>query len=353
MKAGARPSVAYVLDPGFPGGTSSAVAAELEVAVKYSKVQVYALDTRMFPGRRVAPQLKAALKRLKIQIIWDCQTISADVVIFHNPSCLKFQDQMGLRLFARHLIVVTHENFQRPGGALAFDVTKCLSQIEQGSIALHRSLAPVSKWNRQTVENWLAENPFPSSWSVLPVEWFNIFDDDFKVPTSHPKDRRGRHSRPGSEKFPNRDVLNACFPKEAENNVILGADVLMRTLDRPSYWTLFPFGSISIEQYFDEIDFLVYFTAPTWRESFGRVIAEAIAAGIIAITDPDTASTFEGGAIGASPEDVNQIIAQYVQKPDRYAEDVITAQNALSRFSPKAFGDQFNQIIQQAAGTNT
>ena len=40
------------------------------------------------------------------------------------------------------------------------------------------------------------------------------------------------------------------------------------------------------------IDFFVYFTAPTWQESFGRVVAEAIAAGKVVLTNPDIGATF-------------------------------------------------------------
>ena len=85
------------------------------------------------------------------------------------------------------------------------------------------------------------------------------------------------------------------------------------------------------------IDFMVYFVSPILRESFGRVLAEGVAAGKIVITDPDTAKSFGGAVIGARPEDVDGIIADYLTTPAQYVRDVRAAQDKLDQFSPAAF----------------
>ncbi|MEE4186882.1 MAG: hypothetical protein V2I76_00355 [Roseobacter sp.] len=349
--AGNDLSLAYVLDPRFPGGTSSAVAAELKVVTRLAKVRVHALETKMFPTRRIAPQLNKVLRDLNLELEWDADEIAADLVILHNPSCLKFQESIGTRIIARHLIVVTHENFLRPGGAPAFDVAKCLGQIASASISLQRSLAPVSTCNRETIERWYHEFGSVAHWELLEDDWFNICSFEKNAPTTMPRDRRGRHSRAGAEKFPSRDVMAMCFPATAESNVILGADSLLRADDVPKHWDLYPFGGLTLESFFKQIDFFVYFTATTWRESFGRVIAEAIAAGKIVITDPETASTFMGAAIGAAPEDVDRIIAGYIAEPERYCADVASAQDKLDRFSADAFEARFGVVACRVSGT--
>ncbi|MEM6890299.1 MAG: hypothetical protein AAF636_19515 [Pseudomonadota bacterium] len=345
--AGRRLSVAYVLDPRFPGGTSSAVAAELEVICGVATVSVHGLETKMFKGRRAAPQLRDVLRRKKLPLFWDSAEIAADIVIFHNPSCLKFQDYLATRIIARHLIVVTHENFLRPGGELGFDVGKCLSLISACSIVLQRSLAPVSAWNRKTVRTWLRDSGTAADWSVLTRDWFNICSFVLRRPNPEPSDRRGRHSRPGFEKFPDRSVMNQCFPRTAKSNVILGADSLLRRKNVPAHWSLYPFGRLTVDQFFERIDFFVYFTAPTWRESFGRVIAEAIAAGKVVITDCETARPFSGGALEATPKDVNSIISEYVAKPELYKMQVDLAQKKLKQFSADKFQRQFSRIADQ------
>lgn len=338
-----RPSVAYVLDPRFPGGTSSAVAAELRAIAPVARPTLHAVSSRMLSGRDMAPVLAEALSDLGMTPVWDAPEIAADTVILHNPAFLKFDADLGRRIVARRLIVVTHENFLRPGGAEGFDVAACLGRIDRGSLALSKVLAPVSAHNRTTVADWAARNGLPEGWSLLPDDWFNICDFALVPPSAHPRDRRGRHSRPGLEKFPGREALDFCFPAHAEANVILGADILM-TGPTPSHWQLHPFRGLELPRYFEMIDFMVYFTAPTWQESFGRVLAEGIAAGKVVISDAATAAGFGGGVLAAEPQEVDGIVSYFVTHPARYATQVKKAQETLGRFSPAAFLKQFTRL---------
>ncbi|MBS0563323.1 MAG: glycosyltransferase [Proteobacteria bacterium] len=343
-------SIAYVVDPRLPGGTSSAVAAELLALAEIAPVRVHALETRMFRGRAVAPQLAAALETLGLDLVWNAPTVSADLVVFHNPAVLKFQRDPGVRIVTRHLIVVTHENFLRPGAAEAFDVAGCLGQLDRATLSPLKSLAPVSPHNRQCILDWLDRNPGRDGWSVLGQDWFNICDHPRSVPSPAPADRRGRHSRPGAEKFPPLAVMDLCFPAHAQANVILGADSYVAAgLDRP-HWSLYPFRGLDLDEYFAMVDFMVYFTAPGWRESFGRVMAEAIAAGKPVITDADTAAAFDGAALVASPEEVDAVIARLVGRPRLYRDHVIAAQARLDRHSSAAFREAFLRAAGPAIG---
>ena len=332
-----RPSIAYLIDPRFPGGTSSAVAAELDAVAPLTRIEVHAFKSRMFKGDTVAKSLAKALDRNQLRIIWDARQIAADTVIVHNPSFLKFENDARLRILTRHLVVVAHENFTRPGDAQSFDVAGCLSRLADGSLAVRRTLAPISPWNRETVLGWLADRPERDVWSVLPGDWHNIFAASYTKPTDAPGDRRGRHSRPGFEKFPPLDAMDKCFPEAAKANVILGADNWISGEVHRPHWTLLPFQSIEIEDYFSMIDFMVYFTATTWRESFGRVLAEAIAAGKLVISDPGTAATFGGGVIAARPDEVDDIIRRFIERPRDYGAHVRQAQEKLGAFAPDAF----------------
>jgi hypothetical protein len=342
MSAALPFSVAYVLDPRFPGGTSSAVSRELRVVAGLGlRVSVYAISSAMFRGREVAPALTEALEDLGLDLTWDPAVIAADRVILHNPAFLKFNDHFAPRIMARTLVVVTHENLLRPGGAEGFDMDLCLGLIDRSSLAMHKLLAPISPVNRTGVTQWLAEHPDWSHWRLWSEDWFNICDFDLVAPTVAPRDRRGRHSRPGYEKFPSLSEMEACFPASAETNLILGADsFLAEGLTRP-HWNLVPFRGISVGAFFAAIDVYVYFTAATWRESFGRVIAEAIAAGKLVITDPETARSFGEGVIGAKPCEVDRIVAHHLASPSRYLAQVRLAQAGLDRFSAARFSAMF------------
>ncbi len=341
--------IAYVLDPRFPGGTSSAVAQELRTLAPLYRPTVHAVRSSMFSGDTPAPPLAAAFEALQIEPVWDADVISADTVILHNPSFLKFQTEFGRRILCRHLIVVTHENFQRPGGAEAFDVAGCLAQIDRATLALKKSVAPISAHNRATVVAWARRFGVPTGWGVLDGDWFNICDFTMMPPAASPRDRRGRHSRPGFEKFPPRDDLDLCFPAHAEANVILGAEILIAE-GAPPHWQLFPFRGLELPRYFEMIDFMVYFTAPTWQESFGRVLAEGIASGKVVISDPATAAGFGGGVIGAHPAEVDGIIGAFLADPGHYGDHVRSAQAALAQFSAHAFRTRFAELLRLPIG---
>jgi hypothetical protein len=342
-----RPRIAYILDPRFPGGTSSAVAAELRAIHDMGRITIHAISSKMFKGQDLSPPLAEATAELGLNVIWDAPEIAADTVIVHNPSFLRFQDTLECRILARHLILVTHENFLRPGEVEGFDVAKCLDLFDQSSLALRKSLAPISSWNRETLTKWARMHPQTRDWDVLEDDWFNICDFEIKAPTQTPRDRRGRHSRPGFEKFPGLEQMDLCFPPHAERNVILGADsYLSEGLTREG-WQMHAFRSIDVSDYFDMIDFMIYFTAPTWRESFGRVLAEGIAAGKLVISDAQTAKIFGGAVLSATPAEVDGLVAGFIADPQSYTDHVTRAQETLAQFSPDAFRAFYATTIAQ------
>jgi hypothetical protein len=340
-----RPSIAYVIEARFPGGTSAAVARELRAVAPHARVEVHAIASAMFPRRAVSPILTAALDDLGLTLRHDSARIAADRVILHNPSFLRFDTAFPARIVAGELIAVTHENFLRPGGRETHDVARCLDLIDGASLALGKWLAPVSPHNRAMTAAWLAARPRQAHWQVLPRDWFNICDFPLQPPTSAPRDRRGRHSRPGFEKFPSLADLDLCFPRHAEANVILGADLLSEAARARPHWQAIPFEGLDLADYFARIDFMVYFTAPTLRESFGRVLAEGIAAGKVVISDPDTAAVFGDAVIAARPADVDGIIASFVADPARYAAHVRRAQARLADFSADRFVDAHAAVL--------
>lgn len=348
-RTGNRQSLAYVFDPRFPGGTSAALAAELRVAAARQPV-LHARRSAMFDGDSVAPALRQSIDDLGLTLIWDAPEIRADTVILHNPSFLKFQNSFGARMLTRRLIVVSHENFLRPGDGESFDVAHCLDLIADATLSLDRCIAPVSGHNRATVRDWLRHHPRQADWQVLDEDWFNICDFPALPPTVAPRDRRGRHSRPGFEKFPQIGAMDFCFPPHAEANVILGADAFLQGGTNRPHWNLHAFRTLDLQSYFGMIDFMVYFTAPTWRESFGRVIAEAIAAGKVVLCDPETGASFGDGIVACTPEEVDDRIAAMVADPALYAAQVARGQARLAALSPAAFAALLDRVIGPETG---
>lgn len=328
--------IALLIDPRFPGGTSSAVAQEIRTLQGKAALTVHALPTRMFKGRDVNPTLQMALEEAGIELLWDAPIVRAPVVVLHNPSCLKFDARCPVRIHCDTLVVVTHENFLRPDGTEGFDVAHCLDLIGQAAICRARRLCPVSGYNRGVVEAWLARSG--SEWRLADFDWFNICDFGMVPPVPAPADRRGRHSRPGFEKFPPLPTMVRHFPPQATACRILGADNFLLDPDLvPPHWELLPFGALPVGEFLEGIDFFVYFTHPLLRETFGRVIAEAICAGKLVITDPGTAATF-GDAVHASDgTDLDAIIAGYIADAPSYVRFVERAQDTIRGFGPDRF----------------
>lgn len=330
-----RRRVALLVDPRFPGGTGSAVAAEIRALAPRVALSIFDLGTAMFRGRAINSALAAALDELGLDLRPLPPVVRADTIVLHNPACLKFEATFAPRLSAARIVVVTHENFLRPDGAEGFDAGQCLALVAGRAAAGERVLAPVSATNRASIADWLSRRSGPG-WSLAADDWPNICDEPFLPPTDRPRDRRGRHSRPGFEKFPPLRDLGVQFPPHAERCAILGADTLLLDRDAvPAHWELLPFGSVPARTFLAGIDFFVYFTHPRWRESFGRAIAEAIAAGKLVITDEATAAPFGPGVIVDDGRGVDRIIAAHLADPGRYAAAVRRAQSDLLRHRPE------------------
>lgn len=346
------PRVTLVLDPRFPGGTATAVAAEVAALRGLVDLRVVALRTRMLEGHEPNPHLLDALDRAGLSLEWDPAVVRAEAVVLHNPSCLKFDNALATRIACDRLIVVTHENFLRPGGAEGFDVAHCLGLIDAATLCRARALAPVSPHNRAGVAAWLSEAGGPWAGALASEDWFNVCAFVCRAPTATPRDRRGRLSRPGPEKFPPMAAMRRHFPPHAEICAILGGDALLAEGrdDVAAHWTVLPFGAVAVDRFLEGIDFFVYFTNPLWRESFGRVIAEAIAAGKVVITDPQTAAAFGDAVIASDGGDVDGIVSDLVADPARYGALVRAAQDRLARFSPAAFARRASAMLDRTEG---
>ncbi|WP_108813738.1 glycosyltransferase [Loktanella sp. Alg231-35] len=337
-----RQKLTLVIDPRFSGGTSAAVAREIYALAPFCDLNVVAISSKLFKGRHVHERIAEACEDTATPLVWDPAFVSADLIALHNPSFLKFDDALNTRLVCDRLFVVCHENLLRPDGPEGFDVRHCLGLIADQALARAKYLSPVSGWNRKTVTQWLSENGGP--WQIAPCDWTNICDFQMKAPCNAPQDRRGRHSRPGLEKFPPLCDLEQMFPPSSQSVRMLGADNLIGEAV-PQHWDLLPFGAEDVDDFLQPIDFFIYYTHPFWQESFGRVIAEALAAGKVVIAAAPTATTFADGVIAAAPEEVDGIVAALIATPQDYHTQVARGQAALSAFGVTAFQDRFAELL--------
>ncbi len=88
----------------------------------------------------------------------------------------------------------------------------------------------------------------------------------------------GRHSRDVEDKFaPDELAFVASQPYSFR---YLGGTILARQASAPQNLTILPNGTITPEAFLNSISCFFYRTHPAWTESYGRVVIEAMAAGL-------------------------------------------------------------------------
>lgn len=293
----------------------------------------------MFSGMEGNRQLGEAIDEFGLTVQEEFSTISANTVIIHNPSAFKFESLLAFRIVADTIVLVMHENPVNGVGQYQYDVAGVLGIIEDASFCNNLIIAPISEVNRGLI-NWSIKG-FP----VAAKNWFNIIDFEFADPKPPEADRRGRHSRPGPEKWPDEQTTLKCFPGTSDNH-ILGADWV-----RDAYPTLgqqanlYNFGTMPVGVFLNKLDFFVYYHAPAWRESFGRVVAEAIAAGKVVICEKYLARTFGEACVTVNADEIDRTICEYLDRPARYVDQVIRSQNYIRRFTRENFESNWSTLL--------
>ncbi|MCD8511794.1 MAG: glycosyltransferase [Bacillus sp. (in: Bacteria)] len=161
-------------------------------------------------------------------------------------------------------------------------------------------------------------------------DWSNIVNiSEYKRAEKLPnktKIRIGRHSRDHEVKWPNnKQELLSIYPDSDKFEVyILGGGInpIRVAGYKPKNWKIYQFGEVSPKDFLAELDVFVYYTHPDWVESFGRVIIEAMAAGVPVVLPPIYKELFQEAAIFAEPKDVLMTIDQLVSDEDYYRSRV-------------------------------
>ena len=340
----AQHRLALVCDPRFTGGTSASVAADIRALGRHMRLSVVAIETAMFKGRRVHPAIEAALE--EAGVVAELEPVGGPRRYDRLPEPVlpairhrangPIELRAGVRRDPREL-----PRSERLGGARR-------QRRVWTSSRLRSSAAPATwrPFRPTTAAPWRRGLPGSSRLAAGGGRLAVVFDPELTPPTRAPRDRRGRHSRPGLEKFPPIDTMLAHFPAHAERCAILGGDTfLLDRRDAPAHWEVLRFGEADVADFLSGIDFFVYFTHPIWRESFGRVIVEAIAAGKVVITDPGTAATFGEAVVASDGGDVDRIIQGFIADPQRYVAFVEAAQARLSEHRPAAFVERVESLI--------
>lgn len=333
----------FVADCKFEGGTSSAIATEMLVAVRAGyRVGLLMIKGPLLPATfPTHPEIRSLLESGLVERIDPTSDVQAEAVLVHHPNILENRPVCRLNIRTRLLLLVLHHPMYDRQGERQYDIDRVVQNCFD-SFFMEVVLAPVSDTVRRSLRS-----PLPENAALSGENWTNlILLDDWPRKKSREIGNPvviGRHSRPDPLKWPNRrtDALLA-YPDDAGRYKVrvLGAGPYLEELYRPvpQNWELLPFSWDGIPEFLQSLDFYVYFHSDEWSEAFGRTILEALAVGLVVILPPTFREIFAEAAIYAEPGEVQDIVDRLAGDLEEYQKQSDRAHAFVSsHFSADAY----------------
>lgn len=310
--------IIVVTDPRFQGGTSSAVAAEMEAASQ-AGYRIGFLAYEAGNLRQPLPfngRLQRLIAQGRVEQITPGTQTECTLAILHNPFVAELLPLEPLGIRAEQRLGVLHhpplDAFGRP--YFDFDaVQRNAQEILAGDV----QWVPVGPNAREACTR--SQNGL----QLLIRDWSNVIDFD----KWYAKSQRlrgdtvtiGRHSRTDLRKFPaTRAAFAQIYGERADVQIdMLGCPPELAALLQPiaPSWRLRPFGDIAVRDYLDRLDAFVYFHREDWIEAFGYTVLEAMARGLPCVLPETMAPCFGDAAAIAAPEDALDTALQLIDDP--------------------------------------
>lgn len=319
-----------VSDFRFPGGTSSSNAEEIKAQRTLGRTGLIQMSRFAMPtNTEMNPKIRNLIDGDKVQMIVPGEAVSCDVLIIKHPSVLEYFQGYLPRVSAKKVFVIVNQTpLQKYGseGKVEYNILNCAKNCEAyfGTKGLWYPISPgvreiLYKYHSSELEHI----------SLANEDWVEIIDVNKWIRNSRPKKGRvpriGRHSRDQYEKWPSKpEELLAIYPnKGCEVHILGGAEGAAKTLGEiPNNWYVTPFGAKNPKDFLEEIDVFVYFTHGDLIEAFGRVIIEAMAAGVPVILPYHFQKLFGEAAIYSEPAQVQKRVQELMDDDNYYDNQV-------------------------------
>ncbi|MBM7095811.1 glycosyltransferase [Bacillus sp. H-16] len=276
------------------------------------------------------PKVREWIDGDKVQVVSYGEEVSCDVLIVRHPPILQEWQKYIPTIEAKHTHVIVNQPPKRDysdNGETLYTIDACVGHMQEyfGSAGVWAPIGPQIR-DALLVHHEKELNQV----EVDEEDWVNIIDvSEWRrstLPRQASSIKVGRHSRDQYVKWPNdKDQLLKIYPdsNKYEIHVLGGCSAPKKVLGNiPLNWKVKEFGEIHPKDFLADLDVFVYYTHPDWVEAFGRVIFEAMAAGVPVIIPPSYKELFGEAAIYAEPDDVQEKINELMKKPQLYNEQV-------------------------------
>lgn len=344
-----RYDIAVIGDFRFPGGTSVAIAEEIEAqaAVGYRTALIQLKGPVLKYPHPFHPGIRACIDAGQAELVDPDVPISAGLVLAHHPTLFTHQPGRGLDIAAEtRLLIVQHPPLDGEGSP-SYDWGRIRRNAEAtlGGETIWAPVGPLVRAQFATIDD------VPP---LTEADWHSVVDPAvWRVPRSRFCDARpviGRHSRPDPLKWPDsRDEALAAYPDDQRFLIrVLGAGPYMRKLigPYPRNWQVWPFNAMPAAHFLKMIDFFVYFHHSRWVEAFGRTIIEAMASGAVTILPAHFRPLFGDDVLYVEPHEAPDLVLALRGDAKAYREASRRGQEAVRRrFSHKAHVQRLREII--------
>lgn len=315
--------IIVVADLRFPGGTSTAIAAEIEAQARAgyrTGLVAFKAPVLRYP-HPIHPLIRACLDAGWCELLDPETPVAAGLVLLHHPMILQHLPTRRLRIDADAVRLIVHQPPFDAAGKPFYN----WGRIDRHAAALigERVMwCPVGPVVRDQLES-LVEPPL-----LAAEDWHNVLDPDaWATSRTGPNGAVpviGRHSRPDPLKWPaTRAETLLVYPDAADLTVrALGVDRALTDLlaPVPLNWQLLPFTATGVAEFLRSLDVYVYFHHPLWVEAFGRGVLEAMASGLPTVLPATFRALFGDGALYAEPAAAAGLARTLHAVPGRWSE---------------------------------
>ncbi|MED3646440.1 glycosyltransferase [Halalkalibacterium halodurans] len=314
------------------GGTNMSnveeIKAQREMGLRTGLIQLSRYDLNSVEA--INPNVRELIDGDQVQMIVYGEQVSCDVLIVRHPPILQEWQRYVPNVEAKSVHVIVNQPPQRDygdNGSVLYELPRCIDHLQAyfGNRGIWYPIGPnvreaLSKHHHEDLQ----AIPFSDQ------DWVNIINvKEWKRVTRREKDGKikiGRHSRDQYVKWPkDRATMLQIYPDKEpfEVHILGGAKSPTKVLGSlPSNWHVREFGEVHPREFLAELDVFVYFTHPDWVEAFGRVVFEAMAAGVPVIVPHEYEKLFGEAAIYAEINEVQEKVMELMADDEYYQNQV-------------------------------